>query len=120
MTHSAFLHTLRLGAVALTLMLSAGCDLAASKGSMHGEQFSSTDTYSTATMTEDAAMTARIKERFAQDDVVSGLDIHVETQQGVVTLGGTVYRDEIMRRAIALSYEVEGVTNVVSRLKMRR
>jgi hypothetical protein len=68
---------------------------------------------------EEAHLTAKIKSKMALDDHVSATAIHVETDDGVVTLSGTVRSTAEHDRAVQLARETEGVKRVVDRLHIR-
>ena len=53
-----------------------------------------------------------MKSTFIADQNLSGLDIKVETNQGVVSLSGTVATDAERDLAIAKAKEIEGVRDV--------
>ncbi len=65
----------------------------------------------------DATITAKIKTKFAADNVVKARDIDVDTARGVVTLKGTVNSANERDRAIALARDTHGVVDVRSELK---
>lgn len=65
---------------------------------------------------DDTSITAKIKGKFAKDDIVSALDVHVETNRGVVTLSGSVPTKAAAERAKALAENVKGVHDVVSNI----
>ncbi|MDC4222687.1 MAG: BON domain-containing protein [Candidatus Manganitrophus sp.] len=44
----------------------------------------------TTTQTDDAALTAKVKAKLLSDDVLNGMNIDVDTQNGVVFLNGVV------------------------------
>jgi hyperosmotically inducible periplasmic protein len=66
----------------------------------------------------DAAITSAVKTTFLADTAVSGLKIDVDTDDGVVTLNGTVASRAEATRAIALARETAGVKRVVDHLKV--
>ena len=70
-------------------------------------------------MTGDAKITSSINTKYLQDDMVSAIDINVDTHKGVVTLKGSVDNHQAARRAYDLAYSVEGVTQVISKLTIR-
>jgi len=72
---------------------------------------------STEQITADAAITSEIKARYANDAVLSKLN--VTTYRGLVTLHGTVPLRSIMERAIRLAQSVNGVRQVKSGLRLR-
>jgi hyperosmotically inducible protein len=65
---------------------------------------------------EDGSITAAIKMKFANDEVVSASNIDVDTSNGVVTLNGTVDSQLEADRAVELAKAVDGVKNVRSNL----
>jgi osmotically-inducible protein OsmY len=67
----------------------------------------------------DGWLTTKIQSKFYLDDAVKGLDIDVSTEDGVVTLSGTVTSPMERMRAIELATRTEGVKKVVDRLAMK-
>jgi hyperosmotically inducible protein len=67
----------------------------------------------------DGAVTAKIKSKMALDDTVKALSIDVDTDNGVVTLSGTVNSPAEKAKAVQLAKETAGVTSVVDRLVIR-
>jgi hyperosmotically inducible protein len=68
---------------------------------------------------EDGALTTKIKSKMALDDSVKALDIHVDTNAGVVTLTGSVRSQAERSRAVQLARETAGVKTVNDRLTVR-
>jgi osmotically-inducible protein OsmY len=66
----------------------------------------------------DVWLTAKVQSKYFLDDEVKGLDINVETNEGVVTLNGTVRNEAERRQAVALARNTEGVREVVDRLQL--
>jgi len=66
----------------------------------------------------DTAITAEIKRKFFADPDISAFDVHVETINGTVTLSGTVPEYALKQKAISLTKEVDGVTEVVSHISI--
>ena len=66
----------------------------------------------------DAAITAKIKAKFALDRDLSALSISVNTTAGHVTLAGTVPSDKLIGKAVMLALETDGVREVSSTLKV--
>jgi hyperosmotically inducible protein len=66
----------------------------------------------------DAAITMKIQAKYADDDVVKGRNIDVDTANGIVTLKGEV--DSMRERDAAeqLARETSGVKRVVNQLKV--
>lgn len=67
----------------------------------------------------DAAITSAVKSKFLADPAVGGLNIDVDTTNGVVTLTGAVRNAGERQRALELARETTGVTRVVDHLKTR-
>jgi hyperosmotically inducible protein len=66
----------------------------------------------------DAVITMRIQAKYAEDDVVKGRDIDVDTDDGVVTLKGSVDTRHERDTAEQLARETDGVKRVVNELKV--
>jgi osmotically-inducible protein OsmY len=66
----------------------------------------------------DAAITTAVKTKFLADSKVSGLNIDVDTKDGVVTLNGTISNAAERRQALALARETKGVKTVKDNLKI--
>lgn len=67
-----------------------------------------------------AALTSLVKTKFLADTTISGLKIDVDSNNGVVTLTGTVPSAAEKNRALKVARETEGVKSVVDRLKVGR
>jgi len=66
----------------------------------------------------DAAITAEVKTKFLAEPGVSGLDINVDTTNGVVTLTGTVKSQAEANKAMMVARNSKGVKRVVNHLKV--
>jgi len=67
----------------------------------------------------DSWITTQIKSKFLNDELVSGISVHVETVAGRVYLQG-VLRSEAQRyRAMELTRSVKGVTAIVDLLRLK-
>lgn len=60
----------------------------------------------------DTWITSKVKSSFIVEQSLSGLDIEVETNQGVVALSGVVASEAERELAIAKAKEIEGVRDV--------
>jgi len=60
----------------------------------------------------DTWITSKVKSSFLADDSISGLDIKVETNQGVVSLSGVVPTDAERDLAVEKARTIEGVRDV--------
>ena len=67
---------------------------------------------------KDAGITTAVKAKFAVDDVVKASAIDVDTENGVVTLNGTVENRQQSSRAVELAKAVDGVKQVRNRLSV--
>lgn len=74
----------------------------------------------TGAVVTDAGVTTAVKAKFLGDTTVSGLKIDVDTNDGVVTLTGTVASAAEKQRALDLARETAGVKSIVDRLKVGR
>ena len=68
---------------------------------------------------EDASITSAIKMKFANDELVSASNINVDTNDGHVTLTGTVDSQAEITRAVRIGRSVDGVKTVHSNLEIR-
>ncbi|MBO9352730.1 BON domain-containing protein [Bordetella petrii] len=66
----------------------------------------------------DAVITTKVKAAFVADDTLSALDIAVETNDGTVTLSGTVGTEAETEQAARVARDVEGVTQVQNDIKV--
>jgi osmotically-inducible protein OsmY len=69
--------------------------------------------------TADARITAAIKARLVRDPDLSAWNISVNTTDGVVTLSGSASSAENIGKAMLLALETDGVTQVVSTLRVK-
>ena len=60
----------------------------------------------------DTWITSKVKSTFLADDSLSGMDIKVETNKGVVSLSGVVDSEAERDLAVSKAREIEGVTAV--------
>lgn len=65
---------------------------------------------------DDAKITTVVKSRYLADDTLKGLDISVDTEQGVVTLTGKVQSESAKELANSIASGVEGVVSVNNQL----
>ncbi len=66
--------------------------------------------------TDDAAVTAKVKEALLGSDGIKGTDITVDTIEGTVILTGKVADETQVKRAAEIAARIEGVRNVDNRL----
>ena len=66
----------------------------------------------------DAAITSEVKTKFLAEPGVSGLNINVDTNNGVVTLSGTVKSKVESQKAMTIARNSKGVKRVVNNLKI--
>jgi hyperosmotically inducible protein len=72
----------------------------------------------TRTAVSDAAITAEVNAKIAQDKELEATKIEVKVSNGVVVLQGTAPSDAAVSRAVALAQGTSGVTSVTSELKI--
>jgi osmotically-inducible protein OsmY len=73
---------------------------------------------SAGTVVDDAVITSEVKSSFIADPTVKALAIDVDTDQGVVTLSGTVKSKAEMDRAVSLAKNRKGVRSVRNNLRL--
>jgi hyperosmotically inducible protein len=66
----------------------------------------------------DAAITSEVKTKFLAEPGVPGSAIHVETNDGVVTLSGTVRTQAEADKAMSIARDSKGVKRVVNHMKV--
>jgi len=69
---------------------------------------------------DDGVITTKVKSALLADDTVKGLDINVDTAQGVVSLSGTVDSQAQIDKATQLAKGVEGVKDVQNQLTVKQ
>ncbi len=67
----------------------------------------------------DALITAKVKAMLLKDDSIKGLDVNVDTHQGMVQLSGTVASPAQLVDAGRLAASVEGVRSVRNDLQIK-
>lgn len=67
----------------------------------------------------DGWITTKVKTKFVDDALLKGSDIHVETNDHVVTLKGTAASSAAKAQAAAIAGGTEGVTRVVNQLVVK-
>ncbi|WP_298183488.1 BON domain-containing protein [uncultured Pseudomonas sp.] len=101
-----------LTATALSLLL-AGPVLADTRSAVQPTMLAASETMNA---TEDAVtdtwITSKVKSTFLADSELSGIDIKVETNQGVVSLSGVVATEAERELAVAKAKQIKGVTAV--------
>ncbi|MGY0633752.1 BON domain-containing protein [Luteimonas sp. A478] len=103
--------TVLAGALSVALMFAAGGVMA--QDADHDRQ----DRTATENMDSDQPMgdtwiTTKVKSSLLADSDVAGLDVEVETVNGVVHLRGNVDNQTQIDRATEIARDIEGVTNV--------
>ena len=73
----------------------------------------------TATVTEDAAITAKVKAAILAEPGLKTLQINVDTNGATVTLSGTVDNADLRERAKQIASSTSGVKGVVDQLTLK-
>jgi hypothetical protein len=68
----------------------------------------------------DAAITAKIKAKYALDKELSAWGVSVSTTDGHVTLSGNVSSPKLIGKAVMLALETDGVREVSSTLQVKK
>ena len=66
----------------------------------------------------DAAITTKVKAKFASDSTVSATKIHVDTDNGVVKLTGTAKSQDEAAKAAEIAKSTEGVASVENAIQV--
>jgi hyperosmotically inducible protein len=115
-------------ALAAGTLLIAGCDQRAPAGSTAARADSATDKVETtvsnaanktATATEDAAITAKVKAAILAEPGLKSLQINVDTNDKTVTLTGNVDNADLKERAKQIASSTSGVKGVVDQLNVK-
>lgn len=70
------------------------------------------------TYISDSAITASIKGKYLADDLIRGLNIHIDTEKGRVTLSGAVSSKEAKDRAEIIAKNTNGVVEMISKIEV--
>ncbi|WP_394560770.1 BON domain-containing protein [Aquipseudomonas alcaligenes] len=107
------LATLTAAALSLPLSNAAFADELTAPASVQSMQLAASETVDNAEeAVSDTWITSKVKASFLADDSISGLDIKVETNQGVVALSGVVPTDAERDLAVEKAKAIKGVTAV--------
>lgn len=68
---------------------------------------------------DDSVITAKVKTALLADEVVKGMDIHVETSKQTVQLSGFADSREQRTRAVQVASKVEGVKRIDNKLSIK-
>lgn len=77
-------------------------------------------TADTRTAMSDTMITTKVKAEMAADPLVKAMDVHVETQKGIVMLSGFVPSKAEADKAVELARKVEGVQEVKSSIQIKK
>jgi predicted small secreted protein len=75
-------------------------------------------TKSAGTQVDDAAITGKVKAKLAADGDINPFNIDVDTNEGVVTLQGTVKKEDTRRKAEQYARDTDGVRRVINLIKV--
>ena len=101
----------------MILLQLGGCIAVVAGGAAAGGYYVGKDKRTLGEITDDAAITAKVKTRLIEAKDIKSLDINVDTYLKVVTLNGKVRSDNEEEHAIELARGVNGVKRVVTKLK---
>lgn len=115
-------------ALAAGTLLTVGCDQRAPAGSTTAKVDRAADKIEnkvsnaadkTATVTEDAAITAKVKAAILAEPGLKTLQINVDTNGATVTLSGSVDNADLRERAKQIASSTSGVKGVVDQLTVK-
>ena len=115
-------------ALAAGTLLTVGCDQRAPAGSTTAKMDRAADKIEnkvsnaadkTAAVTEDAAITAKVKAAILAEPGLKTLQINVDTNGATVTLSGSVDNADLRERAKQIASSTSGVKGVVDQLTVK-
>ena len=115
-------------ALAAGTLLMVGCDQRAPAGSATAKMDGAADKVGatvsnaadkTATVAEDAAITAKVKAAILAEPGLKSLEINVDTNGATVTLSGKVDNADLRERAKQIASSTSGVKGVVDQLAVK-
>ena len=107
-------HTLKVAMVTTAVAIALGACTRDERKEVRTETKQATN--AAANVVDNAALTTKVKAALLADDMVKGTQINVESNNGVVTLIGTVDSAAHKSRAEEVAKGVSGVTRVVNNL----
>lgn len=131
------IHPLILGVTLTTAILVAGCNKQ-NNDATNPDEMNSTgtstemntppvtdvqtngDSQTVGEQVDDGVITTKVKSALLADDTVKGLDINVETAQGIVSLNGVVDSQAQIDMATQIAKSVEGVKDVQNNLTVKQ
>lgn len=108
-----------LSTITVITLAASGCVPVALGGAAAGGYYVGQDDRKVGTIAEDASITADIKGKYLKDEMVSAIDINIDTYEGVVSLYGHVPTRATADRAVRIAHNTKGVKKVISRLEIR-
>jgi osmotically-inducible protein OsmY len=106
-------------AVLFILTSTSGCILAAAGAGAEAGYIATQKDKTTGEVIDDQLIVTSIKTQLLANQEVSGLDINVDCDKGVVTLRGHVNKQSELDRAIDIAKGVKGVTGVISKISIQ-
>ncbi|MCE3232638.1 MAG: periplasmic protein [Rickettsiaceae bacterium] len=96
----------------IALLTSTACVPVAIGAAGAGGYYAAKDTRDVRTIASDATITAEINAKYVRDDLVSVVNIDVDTRNGEVMLIGSVNSEAAKSRAIGIAEATKGVVSV--------
>lgn len=84
-----------------------------------GSSTMSSDANAAVAVMDDTVITGKVKAALLADSNVKGLEIHVDTKNGDVSLTGTVANQAQIDDALRITHSIEGVKNVSNALVVK-
>lgn len=107
-------HTLKVAIVTAVAAIALGACTRSERQEVRTEAKQATNAATTAI--DNAALTTKVKAALLADEMVKGTQINVDSNNGVVTLNGTVDNAAHMQRAEQVARGVSGITRVQNNL----
>jgi hyperosmotically inducible periplasmic protein len=103
----------------IAVMLGAAAPLAVSAGDYNKDMSDKSTMERAGDRISDAALTTKVKTALIAEGELKALDINVDSNQGVVTLSGTVESDAQVDLAEQVVANLDGVKGINNRLEAR-
>lgn len=103
----------------VALLPLSGCVAVVAGGAAAGGYYVGQDERSLGEITDDAAITTKVKALLIKEESIKALDINVDTRMRVVTLHGQVNTEAEKSLAIQIARDTKGVVDVIPNLAVR-
>ena len=104
--------------IASLCLVTSACSSMLMGGSASGTTGLGSDNRTAQQLTDDNAITATIRSRYAQDSAIGAANLSVETYMGTVMLKGTVASFAVRDRAVSIARNTDKVRNINNQISV--